>query len=189
MRDDHVRASDEEREATLEVLKEAMANGMLDINEFDERSARVMASRTRGELAEVVADLPITGGAPTPEDNRTVEFTGTFNSVKRKGDWDVPRRIMIRKNMGSTELDFTEANIAHPVVDIEIEVNGGSLQMRVPDEASVDFNGVELTLASAEDHRKRPPQQGKPHFRLTGAMRVGSIEVRGRPWRPFTRKR
>jgi hypothetical protein len=53
-----VRASDAERELTVERLQRAVGNGRLSIEEFDDRAARAYAARTRGELAELTRDLP-----------------------------------------------------------------------------------------------------------------------------------
>jgi DUF1707 SHOCT-like domain/Domain of unknown function (DUF4190) len=53
-----MRASAADRERTIDVLKAAYMEGRLSKEEFDERSARVMAALTYGELAAIVADLP-----------------------------------------------------------------------------------------------------------------------------------
>ena len=53
-----VRASDAERELTVERLRRAVGNGRLSIDEFDERAAAAYAARTRGELADLTRDLP-----------------------------------------------------------------------------------------------------------------------------------
>ncbi|WAL64966.1 DUF1707 domain-containing protein [Amycolatopsis cynarae] len=53
-----MRVSDSEREAALAALGEHMGAGRLDIDEYGERSAKVSTAKTRGELAEVFADLP-----------------------------------------------------------------------------------------------------------------------------------
>ena len=53
-----VRASDAERELTVERLRRAVGNGRLTIEEFDERAAQAYAARTRGELADLTRDLP-----------------------------------------------------------------------------------------------------------------------------------
>jgi hypothetical protein len=53
-----LRISDLDREAALRALGEHMSVGRLDIGEYSERSERVTAAKTRGELAEVFADLP-----------------------------------------------------------------------------------------------------------------------------------
>lgn len=53
-----VRASDAERELTVERLQRSMSQGRLTVGEFDERVAAVYAATTRGELAELTRDLP-----------------------------------------------------------------------------------------------------------------------------------
>lgn len=52
-----LRASDADRELLHRVLAEAYADGRLDREEHDERSAAVVAARTLGELPALVADL------------------------------------------------------------------------------------------------------------------------------------
>jgi uncharacterized membrane protein len=54
-----MRASTADRERAMDVLKAAYGEGRLTKEEFDERSSRVMASRTYGELGAIVADLPV----------------------------------------------------------------------------------------------------------------------------------
>jgi hypothetical protein len=47
-----------DRERALDVLKAAFGEGRLSKEEFDSRSARVLAARTYADLAAIVADLP-----------------------------------------------------------------------------------------------------------------------------------
>ncbi|NUW36318.1 DUF1707 domain-containing protein [Nonomuraea sp. SMC257] len=53
-----VRASDGDREAAAERLRVAVEEGCLDLGEFDERIGLAYQSVTRGDLAELLADLP-----------------------------------------------------------------------------------------------------------------------------------
>jgi Domain of unknown function (DUF1707)/Domain of unknown function (DUF4190) len=53
-----MRASAADRERTIDVLKAAYGEGRLSKEEFDGRSARVMAALTYGELMAIIADLP-----------------------------------------------------------------------------------------------------------------------------------
>jgi hypothetical protein len=72
-RQQDLRLSDTERDAAVRALGEHMSAGRLDIDEYGERSAKVTAARTRGELGGLFSDLPEphpTFGevaAPTPE--------------------------------------------------------------------------------------------------------------------------
>jgi hypothetical protein len=55
---DRMRASDQEREAAVGVLRAAAHEGRLDTDELEERVARAYAAKTRGELTALVDDLP-----------------------------------------------------------------------------------------------------------------------------------
>jgi len=54
----NLRISDLDREAALTALGEHMSVGRIDLDEYGERSAKVTAVKTRGELAEIFEDLP-----------------------------------------------------------------------------------------------------------------------------------
>jgi hypothetical protein len=53
-----LRASDADRERTVELLREHHAVGRLTADEFHERLDRAYAAKTRGDLDELLADLP-----------------------------------------------------------------------------------------------------------------------------------
>lgn len=53
----HLRASDRDREILHDVLGDALADGRLSLAELEERSDRVGASRTLGELPALIDDL------------------------------------------------------------------------------------------------------------------------------------
>lgn len=53
-----LRISDQNRESALSALGEHMSAGRIDIDEYGERSARITAAKTRGELVDIFADLP-----------------------------------------------------------------------------------------------------------------------------------
>lgn len=52
------RASDAEREAAVETLRQAMGEGRITMAEFDERVQAAYAAKTRGDLDVLTADLP-----------------------------------------------------------------------------------------------------------------------------------
>ncbi len=58
----NMRIGDTERESALAALGEHMSAGRLDLDEYGERTAKVSAAKTRGELLDLFADLP----APHP---------------------------------------------------------------------------------------------------------------------------
>jgi hypothetical protein len=60
--DGNVRIGTTEREEAIRALAEHMAEGRLDVAEYDQRCGLVTAAKTRGELAAIFDDLP----APNP---------------------------------------------------------------------------------------------------------------------------
>lgn len=194
-----LRVSDGEREHIIGLLQRATGAGMLDLDEFTRRVDAALAARTRAELNVVVLDLPGTThpeqptGAPTrptpghlPRSTTTTvdsagstELRSVLGSVTRRGEWDVPARLVIRAKVGSTELDFTAARIPHAIVEIELDVVAGSVEMRMPHGSRVEHHEVQSVLSSIEDKRRaRSDGTPGPTFRLTGSVRAGSVEIR-----------
>jgi hypothetical protein len=58
MSDGSIRASDDDRERVVAVLREAYSEGRLTLDEFEERTSVAYAARTWGELRELTVDLP-----------------------------------------------------------------------------------------------------------------------------------
>jgi hypothetical protein len=178
-----MRISDADRNGTLRRLHNAVALGLIDIEEFEERSALVGQARMRAELDALVGDLPGPGAIVTSATDR-VELRGYVGSLKRHGEWTVPTRLALVRRMGSVELDLTRARFAGPVVVIELDMKFGGLEIRLPEGASASIDDVEVVVGSASDRRKDAPAEGTPHVVLTGRVVCGSVDVRGprRAW-------
>ncbi len=58
MRDPNLRASDADRDAIADRLRQHHTDGRLDQDEFQERLDKCFAAKTVGELAELTRDLP-----------------------------------------------------------------------------------------------------------------------------------
>jgi hypothetical protein len=58
MRDPNLRASDADREATADRLRQHHTDGRLDQDEFQERLEKCFAAKTVGDLAGLTRDLP-----------------------------------------------------------------------------------------------------------------------------------
>jgi Domain of unknown function (DUF1707) len=56
-----LRASHEDRDRVVELLRVSAGDGRLTADELDERLELAMTARTYGELAKLVADLPAAG--------------------------------------------------------------------------------------------------------------------------------
>jgi Domain of unknown function (DUF1707) len=173
-----LRISDADRNGTLRRLHNAVALGLIDIDEFEERSAQVSHARMRNELDALVGDLPGPGAIVTSAADR-VELRGWAGSLKRHGEWIVPTRLALVRRLGSIDLDLTKARFAGPVVVVELDMKFGSVDVRLPDGASASIDDVEVYVGSATDRRKDAPAEGTPHVVLTGRVVFGSVDIRG----------
>ncbi len=173
-----MRISDADRNGTLRRLHNAVALGLIDIEEFEERSAAVSRARLHSDLDSLVGDLPGPGAIVTTATDR-VELRGVLGSLKRQGEWIVPTRLALHRRMGSVDLDLTKARFAGPMVVVELDLKFGGLDLRLPDGASASIDDVEVVVGSANDHRKDAPAEGTPHVVLTGKVVCGSVDIRG----------
>lgn len=173
-----VRVSDADRNGTLRRLHNAVALGLIDIGEFEERSAQVSVARQPGELEALVEDLPRAGAIASSSADR-LELRGWMGSLRRHGEWTVPTRLSLVRRMGSVDLDLTNARFAGPVVVIELDLIRGSLDLRLPDGASASLDDVTVYGGTARDRRKNPPADGKPNVIITGRVVMGSVNIRG----------
>lgn len=184
-----LRVSDADRNGTLRRLHNAVALGLIDIAEFEERSALVSRARLHSDLDALVGDLPGPGAIVTTATDR-VELRGVLGSLKRQGEWTVPTRLALVRRMGSVELDLTRARFAGPMVVIELDMKFGSVDIRLPEGASASIDDVEVIVGSADDHRRDAPADGTPHIILTGKVVCGSVDIRGprRNWKLTLRR-
>jgi hypothetical protein len=140
-----LRASDEDRDRVVDVLRVAAGAGRLSAAELDERLDAALTARTIGELAALTTDLPegiahVDGiGAPAKDVVR-LDYQG--GNATRRGRWVVPQRMEIRAVGGTVKLDFTDAVITSPTLQIQAEVRGGRLVLVTKPGIEVDTDGV-----------------------------------------------
>jgi hypothetical protein len=87
-----MRASDAERERVAEVLREAVAEGRLQMEEFEQRLDATYKARTHGELEPLVRDLPAPGGvvAPVGQEVHRVRDVGRRRDRSARGPFRGP---------------------------------------------------------------------------------------------------
>lgn len=136
-----LRASHEDRDRVVEILRVAAGDGRLTAAELDERLGAALTARTSGELAVLTADLPGVGGiAARAKDVVRLDYQG--GNATRRGRWIVPQRMEIRAVGGTVKLDFTDAVITSPTLQIQAEVRGGWLVLVTKPGIEVDADDV-----------------------------------------------
>jgi hypothetical protein len=187
-----MRASDSDREHVAEALREAAAEGRLDLEELNERLDLAFAAKTYAELEPITADLPTTArklGIP-PEtrpgsfginryggeasDPFAVAILGAFS---RKGSWVVPPVLSAVAIMGGGELDLRDARFAERVVTIHVTAIMGGIEITVPDEARVEVNGIGI-MGGFDHHAAGEGTADGPTIIINGLAFWGGVEIK-----------
>jgi hypothetical protein len=182
-----LRASHEDRDQVVEVLRAAAGDGRITAEELDERLEAALTARTYGELAILTTDLPATPGAagvvpggPPLQPKEVVRLECRSGELKRKGPWVVPQRIQVHVTSGHVLLDFTDAVITRPTLQIEAEVNSGTLTLVTKPGVLVDADNV--AIRSGRVSVREPWGSGGPaRLRVEVSGKVGSGSLRARP--------
>lgn len=89
-----IRAADQDREKTVEILQHAYVEGRLDSGELDERTDSAFHARTIGELRRLIADLlPHGSVACLPSDRPGLPVMP--GSPRRKPEYTARVRLLI----------------------------------------------------------------------------------------------
>ncbi|MFE5854532.1 DUF1707 domain-containing protein [Streptomyces sp. NPDC056500] len=188
-----MRASDSERERVAERLREAVAEGRLTMEEFEERLDAAYRARTHGELEPLVSDLPSASGAvvaPVASSGAlswSERIGGTVDPSRfafalwggfgRRGAWTVPRLFTTFTLMGGGELDLREAHFEDRDVVIRCFAIMGGVSVVVPPDLNVEVNGFGFMGGFGEHGGDQAPDPSAPRVRITGFALMGGVGV------------
>jgi hypothetical protein len=176
-----IRASDAERDATVQRLQTAFAEGRLTDQEFDDRMRTALAARTHTDLDELVNDLPATsarGAAPVPVSSggpSPGRYAVAYkNSMRHAGHWRVPETFRAVVYKGSGVIDLRAAELTETVTTIIVIAYKSNVEVIVPPGIRVEVSGVGATRD--EEYPGDAPADGRVvHVRALGYK--GRVDV------------
>ena len=178
-----LRASHEDRDRVVELLRVSAGDGRLTVDELDERLELAMSARTYGELAKVVSDLPAAGAATQAPARATakdlVRIDCRSGHVRRAEQWVVPQRLEVKCTSGHVVLDFTRAVITQPTLQLDVEVRSGHIQVITKPGIVVDTDDV--AIRSGHIRVREPWGEHVPvalQINVAGKVGSGHFEVR-----------
>lgn len=179
-----VRASDADRDRTVDVLASARAEGRLSLEEYSERSEAALVAPTLGDLASLTVDLPAAGPAAASHGDVAAipeEITAVLGNESRKGPWVVPPHLAVRSVLGDCHLEMQHAVIGQHVTTIDASVRFGTVTIFVPDGIDVRMTGRAVLGAKSSELRGEP-QPGAPVIVVRCDVLCGAITVRRPDW-------
>ena len=204
------RASDRDREAVVQRVQDAFAEGRLDDVEFDERMRAALNARTYGELDVLLADLPAAttaaagaaaagaaadgaaaasgapGGAGAAAAQVARPSPGKLavaykGSVRRAGRWRVPGRYSTVVYKGTGVLDLRVAELTEPAAVIRAIAYKSKITVLVPPGVRAEITGFGVDQNSADDDPGYPLPADAPVVHVRAFAYKGTVELTTRP--------
>ncbi len=173
-----LRASDSERDETIERLTAAVGEGRLTLEEYSERSETALSSGTLAELRHLTADLPqATPPRTLAALGSEAQITAILGNESRKGHWTVPSHLKVRSVLGDCHLELQQANLQASVTTIEASAWFGSVTIFVPEGIEVHLSGRSVLGAKSSELSGTVPP-GAPVLEVHCDVFCGSVSVR-----------
>ena len=180
-----IRASDAERDATVERLRDAAGEGRLTLEEFSDRMDQASTAKTRAELDRLLTDLPSeAGGGPagrgavaTGGSGPATWHVSPIGGLNVFGPWRMGRHVVVISLIGGAKLDLSQAELAARDVTLtQVSVIGG-VRARIPLGIRVDASGLSV-LGGTEVEGAPDPGPGAPTIHIRAFSIIGGIRVR-----------
>ncbi len=174
-----LRASHEDRDRVVELLRVSAGDGRLTSEELDERLEQAMTARTYGDLARLRA-------------KDVVRMATRSGHVKRVDRWVIPQRMEVKVTSGHVLLDLTQAVITQPTLKLDVDVRSGHIRLLTRPGIVVDAD--EVAVRSGHVRVKAPWGTEVPvqlHVEVTGKVGSGHLVARPRYrnfWQWLTRQ-
>jgi hypothetical protein len=177
-----MRASDAERDATVERLSQATGEGRLTLDEFSQRMEQASSARTRAELDCLVTDLPANAepavGAVSVGTHSGPSWHVTpVGGLNVFGPWRMGRHVIVLSLVGGARLDLSQAELAAPDVTLTKVSLVGGVRARIPRGIRVDASGMSL-IGGTQVEGAPDPGPGAPTIHIRAFSVVGGIRIR-----------
>lgn len=193
-----MRASDAERERIAEVLRDAVAEGRLDMEEFEERLDAAYKARTHAQLEPLVRDLPAPGAAVAVPEPLSADATGVadrdawagriggaptsrmaiavMGGFGRTGTWTAPRNFTAFALMSGGEIDLREARFEDREIVIRCFAFMSGVAVIVPPDVETHVSGIGI-MGGFDHSGTADGDPTGPRVTITGLAIFGGVSV------------
>lgn len=172
------RISDNEREATVALLRSHLLAGHLTLDEFSERVERAYGARVGRDLAIAKHDLPEPPSTPTATTPRkpTRLTLALFGQAIKRGRPRIRRRSVVFSLISDIDLDLRSAEIEEPSVVMTVLAMLGNVDIYLPEGVNVDVGGVTI-VGHHRDWGRETGHPGAPTIRVRSLSLFGTVDV------------
>ena len=164
-------------------LRDGAAEGRLTFDELARRAELAYTAVSRGELEQLVSDLPAAPAAVRAAPERQERKRRRWNIAvmggsARKGRWRPAPDLVAIALMGGVELDLRDALIEDEDIVITAVAVMGGIEIIVPEGIEVDVGGFAFMGGHEYRPGSEPIRPGTPMVRVRGYALMGGLDVR-----------
>lgn len=125
------------------------------------------------------AQTPVPPGY-RPDDR--LKLSAGLSGEKRKGHWVIPPYLRVQAALADVRLDCRQAEVAAPVIDIEIGVGASTFKLILPPGWAVNTDRLNKGLGTVKVKVPSIAAEGCPTIVVHGQMGVGTFVARHENW-------
>lgn len=177
-----VRVGDRERGETDARLRDALADGVLTLSEYDERAGLCWGARTRKELDALLADLPSAAAAAPAVPAGPPAPTRRVTAVLSESSLETPvlpgQPLTATAVMGTADVDLRREDLP---ADVRVRATAvmGEVRVHVPPGTSVVLTGG--AVMGERKARLGPPVSGGSVVHVHATAVLGTVKVDDKP--------
>lgn len=193
------------RDQVIEALSEHFANDALSVEEFEERLELAHRATALEQLELLLEDLEVpekgqaareTSGdadpgsqalavveeralpAVIPEEKRVKSI---LSSVRREGEWRVPKRLRVLSVLGEVKIDFRDVQLPPGITEVHARSILSNVEIIVPPTLAVECEGT-AWLGEFQEMYRAPSRRdpGAPLLIVSGSAVLGELKIETR---------
>ena len=178
---------EEARERAIRLLTDGFAYDVITVEEFERRLGQMSHTADPRTIDALVADLDTAaqsgahaGVVSVSDGEPEGRILGIMSEVRRRGPWQLPRRLRVKAIMSDVKIDLRSAHIP-PGCTIEVSAIMANVSFIVRPGMIVDFDVLPIMASAGSD----PRAEGSgaytvPHVRVRGKAIMSEVRVRVR---------
>lgn len=172
-----IRVSDAERQHAVVILRDAVVEGRLTLEEYSDRVGSAFAARTDQDLAVLTRDLPAVTARSSPR-GAPAENRAVCAHLVRRGPLTLSAHSRYLSVFGTIDLDLRDATLPGPEVDLTIRNIFGTVTVIVPEGVDVRIDGGGLLASQHLDTSTGRLAPGAPIVHIHASGPGGTLYVR-----------
>ncbi|QOL26357.1 DUF1707 domain-containing protein [Thalassotalea sp. LPB0316] len=185
------RPIDQVREEVIDKLIYNYSRGVISAEAFERRLDQAMASEVHQEIVDLAKDLPMQTDSSFKQQKDasfsvnyshqggadTLKLKTILSHNERSGRWQVPQEINSMNILGSSVLDFSDAEFTYQNVTVYLDCILGSSVIYIPEGVNVVCEAF-CFMGSIENNAPSIATRQSPTITLKGNMWLGSVEIK-----------